>query len=99
MLQEQLPFFNKVTLGDNEELAEEEYQCGVSKVYCYLSQVVGSCTSNIVCPAHFRDICDCDISQIALRMRMSDEDLEDLGRKVHEKETCRKLGLQSWKKP
>lgn len=85
MLREQLPTFNKVTLGDNEELAEEEYQCGVCKVYCYLSQVICSCTSNIVCPAHFRDICDCNKSQITLRMRMSDEDLEDLGRKVHEK--------------
>jgi histone demethylase JARID1 len=84
-LQEQLPVFNKTILGDNEELAEEEYQCGVCKVYCYLSQVTCACTSNVVCPTHFRDICDCDKSKITLRMRMSDEALEELVQKVHDK--------------
>lgn len=84
-LREQLPFINEVVLGDNEELSEEEYQCVVCKVYCYLSQVTCSCTTNVTCPSHFRDICDCDKSKITLRLRMTNQDLEDLVRKVHDK--------------
>jgi histone demethylase JARID1 len=84
MLQEQL-LPNKTLLGDNEELTEEEYQCGVCKVYCYLSQVICSCTTNVVCPTHFRDICDCDKSKIILRLRMSNEALEELVQKVQNK--------------
>ena len=84
LLLETLPEINQVMLGDRE-LAEDEYQCGVCKVYCYLSQVTCSCTSNVSCPTHFRDICDCEKSKLTLRLRMSNEELEELVQKVHDK--------------
>lgn len=72
-------------IAEDEELTEDQYQCGVCKVYCYLSQITCSCTSNVMCPNHFREICDCDVTSLTLRLRMTDQDLEELVQKVHDK--------------
>ncbi|KAI5780878.1 PLU-1-like protein-domain-containing protein [Geopyxis carbonaria] len=85
MILEQLPEINQVVLADNEELSEDEYQCGVCKVYCYLSQVTCSCTSNVTCPTHFRDICDCEKNKLTLRLRLGNSDLEELVQRVRDK--------------
>lgn len=74
----------KIIVHD-EELEEDDYQCTVCKVYCYLSQVICSCTSNVGCPTHFRDICDCDSSKLTLRLKMTNEALEELVLKVHDR--------------
>lgn len=98
MFKEQLSNFNQVVLGDNEELSEDEYQCGVCKVYCYLSQVTCSCTSNVACPTHFRDICDCDKSMLTLRLRMTNEDLEELVQRVHDRANMPKSWVEKLEK-
>lgn len=68
-----------------EDLPEDQYQCGVCKVYCYLSQITCHCTSNVTCPTHFRDICDCEPHNLTLRLRYSDDGLDEIVRKVEEK--------------
>lgn len=80
-----LPGITQNLQAEGEELAEEEYQCSVCKVYCYLSQVTCSCTSNVGCPSHYRDICDCDKTKLTFRLRMTNEALEEIVQKVRDK--------------
>jgi len=68
-----------------EDLSEDQYQCGVCKAYTYLSQMTCSCTSNIACASHFRDICDCTNDKLIMRVRYTDDALVELVAKVHEK--------------
>lgn len=84
-LLDQVPDIKQAVLGEDDELSEDQYQCGVCKVYCYLSQVTCSCTTNVTCPSHYRDICDCDVSNLTLRLRKTEEDLRELVQKVHDK--------------
>ncbi|KAL7267666.1 hypothetical protein RUND412_009736 [Rhizina undulata] len=84
-IRENIPYLKEAVLPDGEELSEDQYQCGVCKVYCYLSQVTCPCTSNVTCPTHFREICDCDSSSVTLRLRMTDEGLNELVQKVYDK--------------
>lgn len=67
------------------DLPEDQYQCGVCKVYCYLSQVTCQCTSNVTCPTHYKDICDCGPTKLTLRLRYSDSSLVDVVSKVSDK--------------
>ncbi|PUU77665.1 PLU-1-like protein-domain-containing protein [Tuber borchii] len=84
-LLEHLPDIKQAILPEDEELSEDQYQCGVCKVYCYLSQITCPCTPNVTCPSHFRDICDCEVTSLSLRLRMTDESLEELVQRVHDK--------------
>ncbi|RPA87112.1 PLU-1-domain-containing protein [Ascobolus immersus RN42] len=76
-----------------EDLPEDEYQCFYCKVYCYLSQVTCHCTPNISCTAHFNVLCDHGkeageagkTTDLTLRLRYSDEGLNEIVRKVEEK--------------
>lgn len=93
-LLQHVPEISQIILSDDEDLAEEDYMCGVCKAYCYLSQVTCSCTSNITCPAHYRDVCDCDTSKRTLRLRMSNEALEEIAAKAQEKASVPKLWVE-----
>ena len=68
-----------------EDLAEDQYQCGVCKAFTYLSQMTCSCTSNVACASHFRDICDCSNDKLVMRIRYTDAALVEMVAKVHEK--------------
>ncbi|KAH0606127.1 uncharacterized protein H6S33_003788 [Morchella sextelata] len=74
-LLEQVPDIKQSILPEDEELSEDQYQCGVT---C-------SCTTNVTCPSHYRDICDCEVSNLTLRLKMTNETLEELVQKVHDK--------------
>ncbi|KAK6347123.1 hypothetical protein TWF696_007202 [Orbilia brochopaga] len=67
------------------DLAEEQYQCIVCKSYCYLSQVICDCTTNVGCLEHWRDICDCSSDKRILRLKHSDDGLRELVDKVRDK--------------
>lgn len=81
-----------------EDLTEDQYQCGVCKVYCYLSQATCACTSNITCPAHFESICDCGPSTVTLRMRYSDSTLSEMVGRVHDKANLPKAWISKLEK-
>ncbi|KAK6339375.1 hypothetical protein TWF718_008795 [Orbilia javanica] len=67
------------------DLAEEQYQCIVCKSYCYLSQVICDCTTNVGCIEHHQDICDCSSDKHILRLKHNDEALKELVDKVRDK--------------
>ncbi|KAF3927282.1 hypothetical protein ABW20_dc0110367 [Dactylellina cionopaga] len=67
------------------DLAEEQYQCIVCKSYCYLSQVICDCTTNVGCIEHHQDICDCSSDKLILRLKHTDEALRELVDKVRDK--------------
>ncbi|CCG84149.1 protein of unknown function [Taphrina deformans PYCC 5710] len=59
------------TLVEND-VPEDEYQCGVCKVFCYLSQIICTCTSKVTCLDHAEDLCDCAATSRTLRHRFTD---------------------------
>ncbi|KAF8468142.1 PLU-1-like protein-domain-containing protein [Kalaharituber pfeilii] len=81
-----------------EDLSEDQYQCGVCKVYCYLSQVTCQCTSNVTCPTHYKDICDCGPSNLTLRLRYCDDSLIDIVAKVADKANLPKAWIAKLEK-
>ncbi|PFH49242.1 hypothetical protein AMATHDRAFT_76277 [Amanita thiersii Skay4041] len=66
---------------------EEQYQCDICKVFCYLSQITCSCTARVVCVDHAHLLCDSERSNhsITLRKRFSDEELSEILAKVEER--------------
>lgn len=64
---------------------EEQYQCTVCKVFCYLSQITCQCTNKVVCIDHIDDLCKCTHNSRVLRMRFSDMELQDIQMKVAER--------------
>lgn len=75
---------------------EEEYQCRVCKVYCYLSHVTCHCTLKVVCFDHIDELCNKHVEanggvptshKVALRSRYSDEQIADLATKVYDRAT------------
>lgn len=56
-----------------EDVPEDEYQCGVCKVFCYLSQISCDCTSKVTCLDHAEDLCDCNLSSRIQRHRFTDD--------------------------
>ena len=70
-----------------EDRPEEQYQCTVCKTFCYLSQIVCSCTSRVVCVEHAHLLCNSERSNhnITLRKRFSDEELLETQTKVAER--------------
>ncbi|KAH7922065.1 hypothetical protein BV22DRAFT_1197718 [Leucogyrophana mollusca] len=62
---------------DEEDRPEDQYQCMICKVFCYLSQVTCHCKSEVVCVDHVDLLCDHSLSQLVLRKRFSDSDLQE----------------------
>ncbi|ORY74825.1 PLU-1-like protein-domain-containing protein [Protomyces lactucae-debilis] len=68
-----------------EDVQEEDYQCGMCKTFCYLSQIRCQCTDKVTCTDHLEDLCDCDPNTRTIRLRYSDDALLKLEQKVLEK--------------
>lgn len=64
---------------------EEQYQCAICKVFCYLSQVACPCTTKVVCLDHVDNLCNDSLSTRVLRKRFSDDALADILQKVSER--------------
>ena len=54
---------------------EEQYQCKICNVFCYLSQVTCACNKSIVCVEHAGMLCSCAMKRRVLRTRFSDTQL------------------------
>ena len=61
-----------------EDCSEEQYQCCVCKGFCYLSQVICSCTSAVSCIEHANQLCGCQSAKRTLRKRYSENQLEEI---------------------
>ncbi|KAI0747445.1 PLU-1-like protein-domain-containing protein [Irpex lacteus] len=71
---------------EDQDRPEEQYQCSICKVFCYLSQITcSSCPNKIVCIDHVDRICKCPKTSLVLRKRFNDIDLLDTQTKVAER--------------
>lgn len=64
--------------NDPQDRPEEQYQCSVCKVFCYLSQVQCVCTDSVACVEHADSLCVCEDpadQRITLRTRYTDEEI------------------------
>lgn len=69
-----------------EDRPEEEYQCTVCKVFCYLSQVTCPCSSKVACVEHADLLCRHNAKgHLTFRKRFSDEELIDIQSRVAER--------------
>jgi histone demethylase JARID1 len=66
------------------DLPEDQQQCSVCKVFCYLSQVTCQCFKAVVCIDHHNLLCDRQMSgkHKILRQRFSDAELTEMMEKV-----------------
>lgn len=67
--------------NDPQDHAEEQYQCSVCKVFCYLSQVKCVCTESVACLEHADSLCVCDdptSRRIILRTRYTDDEIRSI---------------------
>ncbi|KAF8622184.1 hypothetical protein AX15_007296 [Amanita polypyramis BW_CC] len=78
---------NYTEILEGEDRPEEQYQCSVCKVFCYLSQIVCPCTTKIVCVDHGHLLCDTERPNhsVTMRKRFSDEELLETQTKVAER--------------
>jgi histone demethylase JARID1 len=70
---------------DSADKAEDQYMCFKCKAFCYLSQVICSCTRQVACLDHGQELCKCDSSSRTLRKRFSESQLVDIQRAVSER--------------
>ena len=70
---------------EESDRPEEQYQCTICKVFCYLSQITCSCTTKVVCIDHVEQLCKCPVTKRVLRKRFNDIDLLDTQMKVSER--------------
>ncbi|KAG1752367.1 PLU-1-like protein-domain-containing protein [Suillus paluster] len=70
---------------EEEDRSEDQYQCTICKAFCYLSQVVCHCKSEIVCVDHMDQLCGHAPEELTLRKRFSDADLREILGKVVER--------------
>ncbi|KAK2465991.1 hypothetical protein APHAL10511_001632 [Amanita phalloides] len=72
---------------ETEDRPEEQYQCAICKVFCYLSQILCSCTTRVSCVDHANLLCDSDRPNhcLTLRKRFSDTELLETQAKVAER--------------
>ncbi|KAJ3718020.1 jumonji superfamily protein [Lentinula guzmanii] len=72
---------------EGQDRPEDQYQCSVCKVFCYLSQICCPHQSNVVCADHTELLCaKCnEASSLTLRTRFSDNELRDIQNKVAER--------------
>ena len=70
---------------DPYDRPEEQYQCSICKVFCYLSQITCVCTSSVACLEHVDSLCQCSdptVRKTVLRTRFKDEELLEILRTV-----------------
>ncbi|CAE6475034.1 unnamed protein product [Rhizoctonia solani] len=70
---------------DESDRPEEQYQCSVCKVFCYLSQVTCVCTNAVACLSHAKEMCNCHETRRTLRRRFSEVWLEDMLSEIERK--------------
>ncbi|KAI0677218.1 PLU-1-like protein-domain-containing protein [Trametes maxima] len=71
---------------EETDRADDQYQCAVCKVFCYLSQITCQCTATkVVCIDHVEQLCKCPPANHVLRKRFSDTELQDIQAKVSER--------------
>ncbi|KAH9855011.1 PLU-1-like protein-domain-containing protein [Lenzites betulinus] len=70
---------------EETDRADDQYQCTVCKVFCYLSQIVCTCTTKVACIDHVEQLCKCLPVNRVLRKRFSDTELQDIQAKVSER--------------
>ncbi|CUA67843.1 histone demethylase JARID1 [Rhizoctonia solani] len=70
---------------DESDRPEEQYQCSVCKVFCYLSQVTCACTNAVACLSHAKEMCNCHETRRTLRRRFSEVWLEDMLKEIERK--------------
>ncbi|KAI0775906.1 PLU-1-like protein-domain-containing protein [Trametes elegans] len=87
---------NEVLEGTDR--ADDQYQCTVCKVFCYLSQITCSCTTKIACIDHVDQLCKCPPANHVLRKRFSDTELQDIQAKVSERAAVPRLWRGKLKK-
>jgi len=80
-IREAFPGIEEIVL-DEDLPSDDYYQCCVCKTYIYLSQLICPCTTNSTCPTHVSEQCDCALSTRQLRLRYTDQDLQDLASKI-----------------
>ncbi|PCH40905.1 hypothetical protein WOLCODRAFT_162645 [Wolfiporia cocos MD-104 SS10] len=64
---------------------EDQYQCTICKVFCYLSQITCHCTTKVVCIDHVDQLCKCPPNERILRKRFDDMELKEILTKVSER--------------
>lgn len=75
-------------ISQDTDLPEDQYQCTVCKVFCYLSQITCQCQQAVVCIEHHQLLgCSRHVSgrQLTLRKRYSDATLTEILAKVDER--------------
>lgn len=83
--------------NDPEDHPEEQYQCSVCKVFCYLSQVKCVCTDGVACLEHADSLCVCEDptnQRITLRTRYTDDEINTIYNTVAE----RRALPEAWQK-
>ncbi|KAL0580509.1 hypothetical protein V5O48_001496 [Marasmius crinis-equi] len=71
---------------EEQDRSEDQYQCNICKVFCYLSQITCPCSTKVVCHDHADLLCGRPKEQhLTLRKRFSDEELQDIQAKVAER--------------
>lgn len=74
-------FARNLALGEvleEVDRVEEQYQCTICKVFCYLSQITCQCTTKVVCIDHVEELCHCPKTTKVLRKRFADTELQDI---------------------
>lgn len=73
---------------DPHDRPEDQYQCSICKVFCYLSQCTASCTANITCLEHADSLCACDPqTHLVLRTRFTNAEITETLRLVAERKS------------
>ena len=72
-------------LLEEEDRPEDQYQCTICKMFCYLSQITCQCKTEVVCIDHAEFLCDHSVPQLIMRKRFSDTDLLETLNKVSER--------------
>lgn len=75
-LRADVPMLNEIL--NEEDVPEDQYQCVVCKAFCYLSQVICSCTKAVSCIDHADKLCGCTKGKHSLRKRYSENQLEEI---------------------
>jgi len=63
---------------DEKDRPEGKTECVHCNAYSYLSQITCSCTDKVSCMDHSEELCACEPKQKTLRLRFSDDELEQL---------------------
>ncbi|KZS97879.1 hypothetical protein SISNIDRAFT_449471 [Sistotremastrum niveocremeum HHB9708] len=70
---------------DDSDRTEEQSQCSVCNVFCYLSQISCQCSVRGVCLDHSDELCSCSPADRTLHLRFMDDELTDILSKVEER--------------